>query len=205
MAGLIRYGIFGGTFDPPHLGHLALAAEACDQLGLAQVLWVLTPNPPHKTDRFISPLEVRLDLLREALRDNPDFVISTVDIDRSPPHYAVDTVHLLREQYLDTVLVYLMGGDSLVDLPAWHTPQAFVEAVDEIGVMCRLGETVDLAALEAQLPGVRAKVHFVDAPMLEIASSDIRRRIAAGRTVRYFLTSAVWQKIQIMKLYTRME
>ncbi len=205
MAGLIRYGIFGGTFDPPHLGHLALAAEACDQLGLAQVLWVLTPNPPHKTDRFISPLYVRLDLLQEALWDNQDFVISTVDIDRLPPHYAVDTVRLLREQYSDVALVYLMGGDSLVDLPTWHTPQAFVDVVDEIGVMCRLGETVDLAALEAQLPGVRAKVKFVDAPMLEIASSDIRHRIASGRTARYFLTTAVWLKIKEMNLYMQME
>jgi nicotinate-nucleotide adenylyltransferase len=201
VARLNRLGIFGGTFDPPHLGHLALAAEACDQLDLAQVLWVLTPNPPHKTDRLISPLERRLGLLRAAIGDNPAFELSRIDIDRPPPHYAADTVELLHGVYPGAQLVYLMGADSLTDLPAWHEPQRFVGSVDEIGVMCRLGETIDLAQLEPQLPGVSAKVRLVDAPMLEISSTDIRERIKNGRTVRYFLPKAVWRKIDTYHLY----
>lgn len=197
----MRLGVYGGTFDPPHLGHLVLAAEALDQLKLDRVLWVLTPNPPHKAGRVISPLETRLNLLEAALEDNPAFTISHLDIDRPPPHYAVDTLRLLRAQSPGACLVYLMGADSLVDLPTWHTPQAFVLAADEIGVMCRLGETVDLEALEVQLPGVKARVQIVDAPQLEIASSDIRRRIAAGRTYRYFLPAGVWQQIVARGLY----
>lgn len=197
----MRLGVYGGTFDPPHLGHLVLASEALDQLELDRVLWVLTPNPPHKAGRPISPLETRLALLRAALNDNPDFDVSRLDIDRPPPHYAVDTLRLLHAQSPGARLVYLMGADSLVDLPTWHDPRAFVQAADEIGVMCRLGETVDLEALEAQLPGVKARVRFVDAPQLEIASSDIRRRIAAGRAYRYFLPETVWQQIAAQGLY----
>ncbi len=201
MAGLSRLGIFGGTFDPPHIGHLVLAAEAWDQLHLDCVLWVLTPNPPHKTGRLVSSLPVRLALLQAALGDNPAFQLSRIDIDRPPPHYAVDTVQLLRQAYPQASLVYLMGGDSLADLPTWHAAKSFVERLDEVGVMCRLGEHIDLPALEAQLPGLAGKVHFVDAPRLEIASTDIRQRIAAGRTYRYFLPPAVWQAIEQQDLY----
>lgn len=204
MAGLSRLGIFGGTFDPPHIGHLVLAAEAWDQLHLDYVLWVLTPNPPHKTGRLVSPLPVRLALLQVALGDNSAFQLSRIDIDRLPPHYAVDTVQLLRQAYPGASLVYLMGGDSLVDLPTWYKAKTFVERLDEIGVMCRLGEVIDLPALEARLPGLTGKVCFVDAPRLEIASTDIRRRIAQGRTYRYFLPPAVWQAIEAQALYRQL-
>jgi nicotinate-nucleotide adenylyltransferase len=198
---LSRLGVYGGTFDPPHLGHLVLAAEGLDQLKLDRILWVLTPNPPHKTGLEISPLPVRLALLETALTGNPYFEISRVDIDRPPPHYAVDTLRILHRKMPAACLVYLMGADSLVDLPAWHDPQQFVDETDEIGVMCRVGETIDLDALEKRLPGVREKVRFVDAPRLEIASSDIRRRIVEGRTYRYFLPEAVYRQIQAQHLY----
>src|SRR4030042_4938152 len=102
----MRLGIFGGTFDPPHVGHLILADEARVQLGLERVLWVLTPNPPHKMDQAITPLVDRLDMLRAALGDALHFELSRVDIDRPPPHYAVDTVRLLRRHHPDDTLVY---------------------------------------------------------------------------------------------------
>ena len=137
-------GVFGGTFDPPHLGHLVLAAEAAHQLGLERVLWVLTPDPPHKQDRSIISLELRLEMLQAALGGAPGFQISMVDIDRSPPHYALDTVCLLQEQYPRTELIYLVGGDSLHDLPAWHKPQELLEACHTLGVMRRPGEEPDL-------------------------------------------------------------
>ncbi|MFM8321526.1 MAG: nicotinate-nucleotide adenylyltransferase, partial [Chloroflexota bacterium] len=197
----LRLGVFGGTFDPPHLGHLALAAEACDQLNLARVLWVLTPSPPHKADRPVSPLALRLRLLQAAVQDNPAFELSRVDIDRPPPHYAVDTLRFLRARYPGAALVYLMGGDSLADLPGWHAPGEFLAQADQVGVMCRAGEVIELEALEAQLPGLQAKLRFVDAPMLEIASSDIRRRIRERRSYRYFLSGPVLQLIEQMQLY----
>jgi nicotinate-nucleotide adenylyltransferase len=110
----MRLGILGGTFDPPHIGHLVLASEAQAQLDLGQVLWVLTPSPPHKQDQPITPLQHRQDMLLAALGDDPSFRFSRVDIERKPPHYAVDTVQLLQARYPDAELVYLMGGDRCV-------------------------------------------------------------------------------------------
>lgn len=198
----MKIGIFGGTFDPPHTGHLILAAEAKDQLGLDRVLWVLTANPPHKRDRSISPLEDRLALVDAALEDNRAFELSRVDIDRPPPHYAIDTVRLLREEYPGDELIYLMGGDSLHDLPTWHDPQGFVAACDAIGVMRRPGFTFDLGALEAVLPGLNEKVCWIETPLIEISGSDIRRRVVEGRSFRYFVPDAVRECILDRRLYS---
>lgn len=196
-----RLGIFGGTFDPPHIGHLILAAEALDQLSLKKILWVLTPYPPHKGDREITPWQQRLSLLQAALAGEPRFEVCRVDIDRQPPHFAADTVALLRQAHPNAQLIYLMGGDSLVDLPAWKRPQDFVTACDEIGVMLRPGKAVDLGALERALPGMADKLRFIHAPLLEISSSKLREKIAQGRAYRYFLPPAVYELIQQQKLY----
>ncbi len=201
MGRLNKLGIFGGTFDPPHIGHLILAQEALGQIHLDRLLWVLTPYPPHKRDRWITPLNDRLKLVLAALADDPAFELSRVDIDRPAPHYAVDTVRLLSEQFPGWELVYLMGGDSLRDLPTWHCPVEFVAACDTLGVMRRPGSHVDLTVLEAAIPGVSIKVHYLDAPLLEITSSDIRRRVAEGRPYRYFLPPQVYQLIQERNLY----
>ena len=197
----MQIGIFGGTFDPPHLGHLILASEACDQLRLDELLWVLTPIPPHKLSQKITPLDARLKLMHAAIADNPMFKLSTVDMDRPGPHYANDTVRLLQAQYPDDRLVYLIGGDSLHDLPTWHDPQAFIETCDEIGVMRRPGDTINLDELERQLPGLRQKVRFIDAPLLEISSSEIRHRIATCQHFRYYLPPLVYQLILRSGLY----
>jgi nicotinate-nucleotide adenylyltransferase len=196
-----RLGIFGGTFDPPHLGHLILAAEAQAQLRLEQVLWVLTPDPPHKEGLLLTELDHRLDMLGAAVSDNPAFQISRVDIDRPAPHYAVDTVHLLAESHPGDELIYLMGGDSLHDLPAWHQPRLFIDACDGIGVMRRPGDRVDLESLERVLPGISQKACFIDTPFIEIASSDIRLRVSQGKPIRYYLPAPVFQIIQERKLY----
>jgi nicotinate-nucleotide adenylyltransferase len=207
VAGLIsasqrkRLGIFGGTFDPPHLGHLILAMECRWQLGLDIVLWVLTPKPPHKPEWPISPSKARQSLVLAAIGDEPGFALSTVDLDRPPPHYALDTMRLLRQAYPDEFLVYLMGGDSLRDLPSWHQPQEFINACDEIGVMRRPVRTKADSVLLTALPGLAQKVRFVNAPLLEISSSEIRRRLAEGSPCRYYLPPAVYTRILKMNLY----
>jgi nicotinate-nucleotide adenylyltransferase len=197
----MRLGIFGGTFDPPHLAHLILAAEAHCQLALDRVLWVLTPDPPHKQGRAISGLEDRLELLQAALEGDPAFALSRVDIDRSPPHYSLDTVLALRDQHPQAVLVFLMGGDSLHDLPAWHRPHDLIAACDEIGVMRRPGDGVDMSRVKGQFPEILPKLRFVDAPLLEISASEIRRRAAAGLPYRYFLPPAVYELVRAKGLY----
>ncbi|MCX6033626.1 MAG: nicotinate-nucleotide adenylyltransferase [Chloroflexi bacterium] len=194
-------GLFGGTFDPPHIGHLILSAEAHAQLGLDRLLWVLTPNPPHKQGQPITPLEHRLAMVKLAISDNHRFELSTIEMDRPGPHYARDTVKIISEQNPTANLVYLMGGDSLRDLPTWHRPTDLVRALHFVGVMRRPGDSIDLPALDKIIPGVAAKVRFVDAPLLDIAAHEIRQRVADGRPFRYFLPTAVFDYILEHNLY----
>jgi nicotinate-nucleotide adenylyltransferase len=161
----------------------------------------LTPYPPHKEDRAITPLEDRLALLRAALSGDPLFELSTIDIDRPPPHYAVDTLRTLRGQYPGVGLVYLVGGDSLADLPEWHDPMGVVGGCDALGVMARPGWSFDLPVLEAGLPGLGEKLRFVQSPLLEISSTLVRERIARGEHFRYFLPEAVYRLIRERGLY----
>jgi nicotinate-nucleotide adenylyltransferase len=194
-------GIFGGTFDPPHLGHLILAEEAHARLALDRLLWVLTPDPPHKQGNSFAPLEQRLAMVKLAIAGNPRFELSEVELTRPGPHYAVDTVNILAGQNPEAKLVYLMGADSLCDLPRWHRPAEFVAACQLLGVMRRPGAVVDLPALEDSLPGLTAKVRFVEAPLLDIAAQDIRTRIAEGRPFRYYLPPAVYEYIVEQGIY----
>jgi nicotinate-nucleotide adenylyltransferase len=196
-----RLGVFGGTFDPPHLGHLILASEACAALSLARVLWVLTSAPPHKLDQEITPVKDRLAMVRLALRGEPAFQLSTVDMDRPGPHYTLDTIKLLSAQYPGDEMVLLIGGDSLHDLPTWHRPAELVDDCAEIGVMRRPGDLIDLTGLEAQIPGLSAKVKYVDAPLLEIASHEIRRLAAAGLPFRYYVLPSIYKYIIDHRLY----
>jgi nicotinate-nucleotide adenylyltransferase len=196
-----RVGVFGGTFDPPHLGHLILASEARSQLGLTRLLWVLTALPPHKRGQVISPLEDRLAMLELALKDEPAFELSRVDIDRPGPHYTLDTLHLLRQQHSGSELVLVIGGDSLRDLPDWHRAADVLAACDSIGVMRRPGDEIDLSELEQSLPGLRDKVAFVDAPLLEISSREIRERARQGLPFKYYVPTEVHQYVLSHQLY----
>ena len=197
----MRMGIFGGTFDPPHVGHLILAMEAFDQLHLDKVLWVLTPNPPHKIGKEITSTEIRLEMVKASIGDDPAFQLSRVDIDRPGPHYMRDTVDLLRLEFPLASLVFLMGGDSLRDLPTWHEPVEFVRSCDHLGVMHRVGEKIDLGLLEEKIPGISQKVDFIEAPILEISSQKVRQLVSLERPYRYYLLPSVYEIIQSKGLY----
>jgi nicotinate-nucleotide adenylyltransferase len=197
----MEIGIFGGTFDPPHLAHLILAEEARYQLNLKRVLWVLTPVSPLKPDATISPVDQRIALLDAALSDNPAFEISRVDIDRSPPHYAFETLRILAESHSKENLIYLMGGDSLRDLPIWKQPQVLLDNCSALAVMRRQGDEIDMGSLESIFPHLRQKIRWIDAPLLEISGTQIRERLKQGGPVRYLLPPAVYRIITDQKLY----
>ncbi len=196
-----RIGIFGGTFDPPHLGHLILACEVHFQLNLDRLLWMLTPSPPHKQDREISPLAHRRRLVELAIRDNPNFELSLVEAERPGPHYSVDTVRIVRERNLGAEIIFLMGGDSLKNLHTWHRLDEFISACDEIGVMRRPNDEIDSATLSKKVEGLEAKIRIVNAPLLEIASREIRRRVRKKLPARYYLPSEVYEYILEEGLY----
>jgi len=196
-----RIGLFGGTFDPPHLGHLILASEAQTQLELNRLLWILTPEPPHKQDQLITSTEHRLAMVKLAIADNPAFELSSIELDRPGPHYTLDTIKLIAKQNPSADIIPIIGEDSLRDLPTWHQPQELVYACHWIGVMRRPNDEPNLDALEHELPGISSKIHYVDAPLMEIASREIRSRIANGRSVRYYLPASVYEYIEQHQLY----
>lgn len=141
---LERIGLFGGTFDPPHLGHLILASEAQHQLDLTRMLWTLTPDPPHKQGQNIMSVEHRLAMVNLSIADNPLFELSRIELERPGPHYTLDTVRTLRAEYPGAEIVPVIGGDSLRELPKWHQPGELLAACSQIGVMRRPGEPTDL-------------------------------------------------------------
>ncbi len=196
----MRYGVFGGTFDPPHFGHLALAKAALGQLRLDKVLWVITADPPHKRDALIAPVADRLDMVAAAITGQPDFEISRVDVDRPGPHWAADTVAILSRERPGSELVYLMGGDSLRDLPTWGRPRELL-AIATLGVLQRPGAEANLRLLEGALPGITDRVAFVSAPRLDVSSRAIRQRVAAGQPVDSMVPPAVAAIIQARALY----
>jgi nicotinate-nucleotide adenylyltransferase len=198
----MRIGVFGGTFDPPHLGHNILAAEAAWQLSLNRVLWVLTPGNPLKSSGAISPINQRIELVQAAVAGDPLFELSSVDLDRPAPYYTVDTLRLLAAQHPGAELVFLMGGDSLRDLPRWHHPVDILAACACLGVMRRPGSRIDMAALERQLPGLFAKVQWIQAPRVDISAKLIRQRIKYGGPYRCYLSEAVYRLIQARNYYS---
>jgi len=198
-----RIGIFGGTFDPPHVGHLILAAEARDQLDLDCTIWVLTPDPPHKRGKEISSITHRLAMVELAIGDDDGFSLSFVDINRPGPHYTLDTVKILRQQYPDQALFYLMGGDSLANLAEWYHAKELLDVLDGIGVMRRPGDDIDLSELIVQLPQLPQKLNFVTAPLLEISAHQIRRRVLQNRAYRYYVLPQIYEYIHINGIYQR--
>jgi nicotinate-nucleotide adenylyltransferase len=196
-----RVGLFGGTFENTNVGHLILASEAQSQLELTRLLWTVTPDPPHKQDQTITSLAHRLAMVKLAIQDNPFFELSNIELNRPGPHYTIDTIKLLAEENPEAEIVPILGGDSLNDLPTWHQPKEILYTAHWVGVMRRPGEKTNLQALERELPGISSKVHYVDAPLLEIASREIRERAATGKPFRYYLPEPVYEYIEQHQLY----
>jgi nicotinate-nucleotide adenylyltransferase len=197
-----KIGLFGGTFDPPHIGHLILASEAVHQFDLSRLLWMLAPDPPHKQDQPITPLPHRLEMLQQMIAGNPVFEVSHLEINRPGPHYTIDTVRFLTLQEPNADIILLLGGDSLRDLPTWRLCANLVAEVSKIGVMRRPGDPFDMPALEAKIPGLTEKVTFVDALLQYLSSSEIRRRVANGEVYRYYVLPSVYEYIESNHLYS---
>jgi nicotinate-nucleotide adenylyltransferase len=140
-------------------------------------------------------------MVKHAISSRPGFILSTVEIERPGPHYALDTVEILSEQNPGRELAYIMGSDSLCDLPTWHRSLDLVSALGFIGVMRRPGDSIELSTLEAVLPGLTAKVRFIDSPPLQITSHEIRRLAAEGRPFRHLVLPAVYNYIIKNRLY----
>jgi len=199
-----RIGVLGGTFDPVHNGHLHIADALRTALDLDGVLWVPAGRPPHKSDQIVSSDHDRLAMLDLALAGSATDEISTIDIDRSGPSYTADTLEILAEHFPTAGLYFLMGEDSLRDLPTWHQPERILR-VAELAVAGRPGVETDLESLEFQVPGVRKRVHVVPTEEIAISSSEIRRRVKENQSIRGLVPASVEAYIQEHGLYARHE
>jgi len=194
-------GVFGGSFDPVHLGHLLVAELAREQLGLARVLFLPAARSPHKAGRAPAADHHRRAMVGLAIADHPAFALSTVDLDRPAPSYTVESLDLLRAASPTvTEWVLILGGDSLLGLSTWREP-ARIAAQATLAVFDRPGASVDLAALQARWPYLEGRVRRVEGPRLEISATDIRCRRAEGRTIRYQVPEVVRDYILTHGLY----
>ncbi|MCY4118613.1 MAG: nicotinate-nucleotide adenylyltransferase [Caldilineaceae bacterium] len=196
-----RIGVFGGTFDPIHIGHLILAVEARHQLQLDRVYLAPAGDPPHKQNNPISPVGHRLAMCRLAIAGDSGIDISLIDAERPGPHYTSDMLRLFRARVgAGAELFFLMGLDSLRDLPTWHEPLWLVQNCRLVALQ-RHDVEIDWSALEAVLPGVRERVVFLEMPEVEIASNVLRERVRAGQPIRYQVPLAVERYISEHGLY----
>lgn len=196
-----RAGLLGGTFDPVHIGHLILAETGRELLALDHVYFVPAADPPHKRGAVIAQAQDRLAMLHLAIDDNTNFSISPIDLDRPGPHYTVDMVQLLQRQLGASVeLWFLMGLDSLIDLPTWRDPDRLRHLV-RLAAATRPGYEVDWAPLEVVMPGLSREVTLLPMPGVSIASHNLRQKLGQGRSVRYQVPEAVRQYIRVRGLY----
>lgn len=196
----MKIGLLGGTFDPPHWGHLWLAETARAQLGLAKVLFLPVGQPPHKGGQVITAASHRHRMTQLAIDDTPFFELNTTDMERDPPQVTVTLLPLLQKAYPEAQMWWLIGSDSLRDLPTWHQPQELIKLC-RLAILERPGVVVDWAKLKMAVPTIETAVDMLDGPQLNLSSTEIRRWARAGYSIRHLLPVAVLQYIEDLTLY----
>ncbi|GAA0482939.1 nicotinate-nucleotide adenylyltransferase [Salinibacillus aidingensis] len=184
-----RIGLFGGTFDPPHIGHLIIAEEIYEQLQLDEIWFIPTYVPPHK-DTKTTDSNHRKNMVERSIRGNPHFRLETIELERAGISYTLDTIKALKEDYPDDDFYFIIGGDMVEYLPHWHKIDELVSLVQFVGVE-RQGYP-----LSSPYP-----IKFVNVPIVEISSSRLRERLEAGRPVYYWMKEDVLDYIREKGLY----
>jgi nicotinate-nucleotide adenylyltransferase len=197
-----RIGILGGSFDPVHTGHLIMAEAARESLSLDLVLFAPVAEQPLKQGKPVSGAEDRVAMVQAAIAGNPAFALSRVDVDRPGPSYTARTVEILRHEWGNegASLWFIIGADSLSTFPRWRDP-ARILSVARLAVVRRPGVSVDLPAIRAVLPEIDRVIDWVDAPLIDISATDLRRRVASGLSIRYRVPEAVREYIEQHGLY----
>jgi nicotinate-nucleotide adenylyltransferase len=198
-------GILGGTFDPIHIAHLAVAEEARDTLHLRRVLFVPAGIPPHKLTRTITPGEDRLAMVQAAIADDPAFAASRMELDRAGPSWTVDTLEALREEQIaagdSPDLVLIVSAEAFAGFATWRQPERILELAT-VAVAPRDGfPDASPAAVSRDFPGLEHRVVLLDGPRLRLSASELRARVAAGRSLRYLVPDAVVAHIEDHALY----
>jgi nicotinate-nucleotide adenylyltransferase len=196
-----RIGIFGGSFNPLHQGHLIVAEFAAETIGLDKVLFAPMVHPPHRDGNALLPIEHRLSMIQMAIEGNARFELTLVDVERLGPHYSVDTVQIIKRLYPGSQLYFVMGGDSFKSFPKWHQPGEIVKHC-HLAVMRRPShKPVEPDMHESVMPGLHEKVCMIEAPPIGISATRIREQLAIGKSVRYLLPDSVLDYIHDNHLY----
>ena len=199
-----KIGVLGGTFDPIHLGHLIMAEDIREKLGLGEVLFIPAGRPwlKLKEEKPISAADHRLAMVRLAVASNPHFKVSTMEIDRPGLSYSIDTILELKAELGAQVEIYfIVGPDALAEFPKWKEPAQLMGICQVVGIGRPKHTQVDLRKLERSVPGASQRIVLVDVPQIEISSTDIRRRVAQGLSIRYLVPEAVEKYIAEHRLY----
>ena len=192
----MRICIFGGTFDPPHIGHLLVAQTVCEAEKFDKILFIPANRPPHKNN--ISGVKDRLAMLNLAVEGNPNFEISDIEIQRGGTSYTIDTLKTIRPNIIkeEDELFYLIGSDSLLEFSQWKNPR-------EILQNCNVVVAIRPGFRPSDIPAwILHQIHFANIPRFEISSSNIRKRWTKNKTIRYLVTLPVWEYINHHKLYS---
>ena len=197
---MARLGIFGGSFDPIHVGHLIMAEAARETLKLDLVLFVPAAIQPLKQDQPVTGAEHRAAMIARAIAGNPNFSLSNIEIERPGPSYTVHTLKLLRDDYRAAALWFILGADALVSFSRWRDP-AGILAEARLAVVRRPGVTLNLSTLSESLPHIEDNIDWVDAPLIDISATDLRRRAAGGLSLRYRVPDPVREYIEANRLY----
>jgi nicotinate-nucleotide adenylyltransferase len=198
----MKIGVLGGTFDPVHLGHIRMAEEARDALGLEQVILVPAGQPMSKLNRAITPAEHRIQMLRLVVKDKPHLAISTIETERPGPSFTIDTIAALQHKYGTGAEIYfILGWDSLEQLPEWRDPA-------RLAAMCRLVAVPrpgysrpDMKTLERKIPGISKNVIFLEKPNIDISATATREKVARGESIDQLVPGQVGAYIKKHKLY----
>ena len=199
---MAEIGILGGTFNPPHVGHLVMVQEALDQLGLDRVWLMPVARPPHKEAPADPGADVRLELCRLATAGDDRVEVSVLEIDRGGASYTVDTLRSLHERDPEHALTFIVGGDMAYSLPSWREPEAILDLA-RLAVAER--EEIRREHIAERLEPLHAgsQLVFFDMPRLDLSSSAIRARVASGRPIRYLVPDPVAEAIEARDLYPR--
>lgn len=200
----MRLGVFGGTFDPVHLGHLILAEQCREQAKLDQVLFVPAALPPHKQQQPLTPFAHRAEMLTLAVSGHAAFRVEELEKERAGPSYTVHTLTQLHEHRPGDELCFILGSDSVPDLPSWYQPRRILELATLLVVARADWPTFSAPELKAKLQladEFPLRYQIVEAPLITIASRDIRKRVAEGRSVRYMIPRAVEAYIEDKGLF----
>jgi nicotinate-nucleotide adenylyltransferase len=200
----MRLGLYGGSFDPVHYGHLLLAETCREQCRLDAVWFAPAAIPPHKQDRTLSPAADRIEMLKLAIGGHEPFTIFTGEVDRGGISYTVETLEQLHEELPEAELFFLMGADSLADLPTWREPQRICELAFPIIVRRAGSPQADDSILSQLMTADRlatARAHRVEMPVIDLRATDIRRRVAASQSIRFRTPRAVEKFIETHGLY----